>query len=311
MSFPLWSNSLILLNPSGKIQGTDYSYPANEWMSFKIIADIDNSRWDVYLDGEKIVDGVSMVANQYQTKDMVRFTMIERSAKTGGQPRGGFSLDNTRFYRLIDVPAVTSAAFIKAGAEVASSVIPSDAASVKLYMSDKYNSVTDSDVVVLVDGAETPHGGASLEGNAVVVGLPSGIAAGAQVDVVLKGTLAISDVGVKPVVQDTLYSFYVSDEENLYVSQPQVSVEGSVATAVVTVANGVNTDRAVSMVIAAYEGNRLVDIKLETFDIFALSSEDKDISLTVPAGADSVKAMVWDSFETLRPITNANSKPIS
>lgn len=118
---PLWTGRLstkdsypgayAMFNSDGKIAGTDYVYPVDEWihvkMQFANEVPAGYNRWDVWVTDE--TNGTQKIVNaQYADTDYsgygynnrINFHLTQTEPKTTGQARAGMALDNILVYTL-------------------------------------------------------------------------------------------------------------------------------------------------------------------------------------------------------------------
>lgn len=103
-NMPLWTSKgggeedMILFGSDGKIPGTDFEYPAGEWMHLTMKANFDESWWNVWVDGEQILTNKPFAGGYYANRDRVRVFLKQITEKAEGETPAGFAIDNFAIY---------------------------------------------------------------------------------------------------------------------------------------------------------------------------------------------------------------------
>lgn len=103
--FPMWVNTGTmedwkLFDSNGKIVGTDFEYPANEWMHISMQFNTVAKIWNVWVDDEQIVTNAPKRATYHANSTRYNFLLRQKTAKEPGQTRAGYSIDNFRCYAI-------------------------------------------------------------------------------------------------------------------------------------------------------------------------------------------------------------------
>lgn len=96
-SYGLWGGNGYTLVSDGKLCGTDFVLNPNEWYHFRLIYDADTEVWDVYVNGDKLVDASPAVESPFVTGRTVSFSVVT-GEKTQADTPAGFALDNVSVY---------------------------------------------------------------------------------------------------------------------------------------------------------------------------------------------------------------------
>ena len=107
MMWYMWASGYNILTENGKINGTDYAYPIDEWFHIKMV--FEKHYWNVYVtdsDGEHhIVDnvkatGTTKPGNTWSQGSRMAFLFSQPNAVESEEERMGYTLDNIHAYRL-------------------------------------------------------------------------------------------------------------------------------------------------------------------------------------------------------------------
>ncbi|MBR5506782.1 MAG: hypothetical protein IKV88_01910 [Clostridia bacterium] len=88
----------ILFGNDGKLVGTDYSYKVGEWFNMKMTLDIKSGLWNVWVDGEHVLEDRPKNANWWNDYSRIAFHLTQTTEKTPGEKRAGFAIDNLQIY---------------------------------------------------------------------------------------------------------------------------------------------------------------------------------------------------------------------
>lgn len=77
----------------GRIQGTDYVYPKEEWMSVRHTVDLDEGTQALYINGEE-VKNVGLTAADKMDKSGLTYIKLQYYISRGGKKDQGFMIDN-------------------------------------------------------------------------------------------------------------------------------------------------------------------------------------------------------------------------
>ncbi|MBO5370648.1 MAG: hypothetical protein J6B23_08245 [Clostridia bacterium] len=107
MMWYMWASGYHVLKEDGKISGTDYSYPIDEWFHIKMV--FENHYWNVYVTdsgGEHHIvknvkaTGTTKPGNTWSQGSRMAFLFSQPNAVESEDERMGFALDNFHAYRL-------------------------------------------------------------------------------------------------------------------------------------------------------------------------------------------------------------------
>lgn len=132
MMWYMWVSGYNILTENGKINGTDYSYPIDEWFHIKMV--FENHYWNVYVTdsgGEHHIvknvkaTGTTKPGNTWSQGSRMGFIFSQPSAVEIDADRMGFAIDNFSAYRLypesetVDIYDYVTVSYEEANGDVA------------------------------------------------------------------------------------------------------------------------------------------------------------------------------------------------
>lgn len=168
------SNADIFLGEDGKVAGTGYTYRAGEWMHFKMTVDFDASKWNVWMDGTQIINNMPIASKYSWDKNTrFRFRVAQVSAKSDGDIRAGFAVDNFLAYAVgRDISKHVTLEFLNSdGSPLSSGESANSDSKIKLHFESGFDaSLLNNENIIIENenGASIPYE-ASSDGTAYVI----------------------------------------------------------------------------------------------------------------------------------------------
>lgn len=286
---------------------------------YKIVIDLDAKNYTLYLDNSSqwSFDYLPGGKTSAEYDNFVFARTWDALTATHILTRDAFYLDNIKVTHQDPPPAMAEGITFKkydGSTYNYNETLPAGTNIAEVNFSKEMGSV-DVEVVGMAAADYT----ASVNGSKATVTFNNCLAAGQSYTLVIKQTS--TDASGKPIVSDVSYPF-TADEGEIVYSVPVLKTDGAplaipseikagdMLSAEVTVINTTAVKKNANMVLAVYKDNRLVFARMQEYtpaadtayrDMFTLTAE-ADGSC---AGADSVKAFIFNNTTEIRPLAGA------
>lgn len=307
----LWTCGSFTIFNNGKLGKTDITYEAGKWYDVKIVTDVPNRMQTVYVSGEnygpyQLNYPISAAAskNIYIGREKIHIT-IGASA----------SLTDAVYFEHVDhyseketLPVVNKVTAYSADAETEAvkGVVDLDTVSIGVKFSDVAFASLDEDYVKLYKGNQDVvlSSVSVTEENEILLYPANTLSAGAYQIKVLNGAALASGTSID---RDIIIPITATNTTGVFSDGIEFSVSGSKATAYIPYNNATGARVTGNVIIAAYEGDKLVNISASNALINAgegyISYGLNDIKT-----ATKLKAMLWlnSNMDVIVPFAEIN-----
>lgn len=302
----------MFLNNSGKVQGTNFSYKAGEWMHIKLIMDFKTCKTALYIDDDYVttVDKtVPLDGNMY----VARLRLTAQGATAASD--ASYTIDNIDIYSYYSYSGIKS---ISAATEIGdkTDLVPVNSSAIKLLMNEKLKpeSITAENVTLLVNGSPvntTPQYDA--ESNVISLPLSEQLPYGAEIEAVLSDKIQFWDgrsvsLNAKAFLKTESSGCAFTGASfkslgNKVVSKKQL-VPGNDLSCDFQFTNDTEAPVPVLLIMTVSDGNRIIKVVPKTVSILP-GSDTYSVSTTVPDAENlTLTAIACDSFTSLKAISD-------
>lgn len=300
------------LTTGGKVEGTDYSYKAGEWMHIKIIMDFKTRNAVLYIDDEYVTT-VAKAVPQDGDLHVARLRVTASSATAAES--ASYVIDNIDIYSYYSYSGIKS---ICAATEDGDKTdfVPVNSSAIKLLMNEnlKAESITEENVTLLVNGSPvktTPQYDA--ESNVVSLPLSENLPYGAEIEAVLSDKVQFWDgrsvsLDAKAYLKTESSGFAFTGASfkslgNKVLSKKQL-IAGNEVSCDFQFTNNTEDATPVLLILTVSDGNRIIKVVPKTVSVLP-GSDTYSVPTTVPDAENlTLTAIACDSFTTLKAVSD-------
>lgn len=180
-------------------------------------------------------------------------------------------------------------------------------ADAKIYFNQDMDSDTLRNITVTSDGGETVGANIAYDSSDYSCTLQFTDTLSAETKYTINVPASVKTTDGRALARE-YNGVFTTGEGVMYISDPVISKNGDVVTAKVTGVNQTGASGKYMLILACYDGNKLISVK---YDPKSYTASDKtlnsELTYTVPSTATSfsAQAMLWDGFEKMIPIKPA------